>query len=314
MFKLDNDFLTSLGLGGLPVEEKNKLLQMIYERLEMNVGMRLAEKMSDQQLDEFESFIDQNDEAGALKWLETNFPNYKDVVAEELEKLKVEVTQVAPQILAAQGGAGQEPAIMSDPMMPGVPQPSQVSQSAPIQQPTFGPQQSAPQPQPMQAPAQMQPQVLQPFYDQPNQHMQPQQQPVAPFGPAQQQPASFDPSQQSAQHMQPQQPAFAPQQPSFPQPSEQPLQPYIPEEQATSQPAPQPPAQPFFDSAHMQQAAPQPQMPAPQPMPFSPAQSLPMQPPSGFQQPQPAPGFVPQQPTQPQPQQFTPPPSFTPGQ
>lgn len=88
MFKLDNNFLSSLGLGSLPVDEKNKLLQAIYERLEMNVGMRLAERMTDSQLDEFESFIDNNDEAGALRWLETNFPDYKQVVAEELEKLK----------------------------------------------------------------------------------------------------------------------------------------------------------------------------------------------------------------------------------
>jgi hypothetical protein len=101
MFKLDNTFLTNLGLGDLPVDEKNKLLQAIYERLEMNVGMRLAEKMTDQQLDEFESFIDSNDEAGALRWLEANFPNYKQVVAEELEKLKQEVGQSAPQILEA---------------------------------------------------------------------------------------------------------------------------------------------------------------------------------------------------------------------
>src|SRR6478736_6627279 len=98
MFKLDNDFLTNLGLGSMPVDEKNKLLQVIYERLEMNVGMRLAEKMTDSQLDEFEGFIDRNDEPGALRWLETNFPNYKQVVADELEKLKTEIKQQAPAI------------------------------------------------------------------------------------------------------------------------------------------------------------------------------------------------------------------------
>lgn len=129
MFKLDNDFLISLGLGSLPVDEKNKLLQVIYERLEMNVGMRLAEKMTDQQLDEFESFIDRNDEAGALRWLETNFPNYKAVVAEELEKLKAEVAASAPQILAAAQAAapagppaGQGvPDSMQPPVAPGQP-------------------------------------------------------------------------------------------------------------------------------------------------------------------------------------------------
>lgn len=100
MFKLDNNFLKELGLDSLPNEEKNKMLAHIYETLEMRVGIRLASGMSDAQLDEFESYINNNDEAGALKWLETNFPNYKDVVAEELNKLKEEVKASAPQILA----------------------------------------------------------------------------------------------------------------------------------------------------------------------------------------------------------------------
>ena len=101
MFKLDDNLLKELGLGSLPVEEKNKMLAHIYETLEMRVGMKLAEKMTDEQLDEFEGFIDRNDEGGALKWLEGNFPNYKQVVAEELEKLKAEIKTQAPQIVAA---------------------------------------------------------------------------------------------------------------------------------------------------------------------------------------------------------------------
>ena len=48
------------------------MLAHIYETLEMRVGMRLAEQMTNEQLDEFERFIDANDEAGALKWLETD--------------------------------------------------------------------------------------------------------------------------------------------------------------------------------------------------------------------------------------------------
>lgn len=109
MFKLDNALLEELGLGTLPAEEKNRMLAHIYETLEMRVGMKLAEQMTNEQLDEFESFIDKNDEAGALKWLETNFPNYKQVVAEELDKLKAEVKSTAPQIVAAAQQAASEP-------------------------------------------------------------------------------------------------------------------------------------------------------------------------------------------------------------
>jgi hypothetical protein len=101
MFKLDDNLLKELGLGDLPPVEKNKMLGHIYETLEMRVGMTLAQQMTDEQLTEFERYIDSNDEAGALKWLETNFPNYKQVVADELEKLKTEIKTAAPQIVAS---------------------------------------------------------------------------------------------------------------------------------------------------------------------------------------------------------------------
>jgi len=192
MFKLDNNFLTSLGLSGLPVEEKNKLLQHIYERLEMNVGMRLAERMTDAQLDEFESFIDRNDESGALRWLETNFPNYKDVVAEELEKLKKEVSDAAPQILSAALSVTAS----------GAP-----AQAVPAQ-PTY--QQLAPN------------QFQQPSFDS-QQQPQPQDQPYAPSQQPMQQPSP----EQNMNYQQNQQPwqANTPQ-PNYPQfPDQQPLPP-----------------------------------------------------------------------------------------
>lgn len=100
MLKIDNQMLVDLGLGNMPDEEKKMLLAHIYEQLEINVGKTLASKMSDEQLDEFEAFVDSNDEEGALKWLQTNFPNYKDVVADELEKLKKEVKENNDTFLA----------------------------------------------------------------------------------------------------------------------------------------------------------------------------------------------------------------------
>lgn len=128
--KLDNNLLVEIGLGALPQEEKSKMLAHIYETLEMRVGVRLAEQMTDQQLDEFESFINANDEAGALRWLETTFPSYKQVVADEFEKLKAEIRQVAPQIVTE----AQQAAMASQP---------QAQQPLPSQQPQY------PQPQPL---------------------------------------------------------------------------------------------------------------------------------------------------------------------
>ncbi len=75
------------------------MLRDIYDTLELRVGMRLAEQMTEEQLDEFESIIDKKDDSASLNWLETNFPNYKEVVGEELEKLKSEISSSASQIL-----------------------------------------------------------------------------------------------------------------------------------------------------------------------------------------------------------------------
>ena len=177
MLKIDNNLLQELGLAGLPEAERNSFLKHIYETLEMRVGIRLADQMSNEQLDEFERYFEAKDDAGAFKWLETNFPNYKEIVQQEFDKLKAEVAQSAPQILAAsQAQAGQNAQN---------PQP----QVQPMQQPQA---QSMPQ-------QQVQPQYQVPPAPAPQQFQQPQQQPYPNGQPQQfpqQQPPTEPPHQQ----------------------------------------------------------------------------------------------------------------------
>ena len=151
MIKLDDNLLQQLGLGALPPEEKKKMLAHIYETLEMRVGMELAKKMTDAQLSEFEQFINRNDEAGALRWLESNFPNYKDVVAAEFEKLKAEIAHAAPQIMAS---SQQQPQMPQQPYPQGQygPAPAQHQQYAPAPNQAMPPQQPYPQQAPQQYP------------------------------------------------------------------------------------------------------------------------------------------------------------------
>ncbi|HSX31321.1 MAG TPA: DUF5663 domain-containing protein [Candidatus Saccharimonadales bacterium] len=122
MLKLDNTLLDELGLGSLPEDQKRAMLQHIYETLELRVGTNLANQMSDQQLDEFEKFIDDGGDANqaqALQWLETNLPNYKQVVNEVFEALKLEIKAMAPQLLSASATAPQQAPSAA---MPGAPQ------------------------------------------------------------------------------------------------------------------------------------------------------------------------------------------------
>lgn len=137
MFKLDENFLEELGLGQLPAEQKQAFLEHVYNQLELRVGTRLSEGLSDEQLAEFESFIDrdmekvrawldrnaadyQNDPAyqqirqsagedaseddvlaeyASLKWLGLNRPDYRDVVKQVLDEIKQEIISNKDAIL-----------------------------------------------------------------------------------------------------------------------------------------------------------------------------------------------------------------------
>ncbi len=206
--RIDNNLLVELGLNGLPPHEKTGFLNHIYETLEMRVGIRLADQMTNEQLDEFETFYNAKDDAGAFRWLETNFPNYKEIVADEFSKLKGEIAQQAPQILAAsqqQQAAAAQPAPTPEqqPMPQQQPYPQQQDYAqqpsvvAPTQQPPVddGTLYVAPQPQPQQPPVQPQ-QVPQ----------QPDTQPYAPPAYPQSQPRPDSGSTQPPQQYPPQYP------------------------------------------------------------------------------------------------------------
>jgi len=149
MFQLDDKFLQDLGLDQLPEEQKKPFLEHIYSELELKVGTRLSDGLSDAQLEEFEKIIDRNEEAidtwllqhapnftqeegftrlqqatkleatdprlksefAATKWLEVNRPDYRSVVAAVLEELKQEIIANREAILGSmsQSQSPQEP-------------------------------------------------------------------------------------------------------------------------------------------------------------------------------------------------------------
>ncbi|HEX4774818.1 MAG TPA: DUF5663 domain-containing protein [Candidatus Saccharimonadales bacterium] len=217
MLKIDNSLLEEVGLGAMPESEKNGFLKHIYETLEMRVGIRLADQMSNEQLDEFERYFEAKDDAGAFKWLETNFPNYKDIVQEEFDKLKGEVAQTAPQILAAsQAQANAAPAAQA-----AVPPP----QPSPI----------APQQPPIPA-APYQPQPPQPPVPPPN--PQPAN-PASPPPPPAEPPLPYVPPTPTSPAPAPQPPLPTPPEPPQPPPSFNPSpdQPPFPEQQPPAGPS-----------------------------------------------------------------------------
>jgi hypothetical protein len=130
MFQLDDNFLAELGLGELPEEQKKEFLQHTYNTLELRVGTKLSDGLSDVQLGQFEAIIDRREdvltswlsdndpeyatqpnfhslsqalgindpnnvhlkaEYAATKWLEINRPDFRDVVSATIEEIKQEI-------------------------------------------------------------------------------------------------------------------------------------------------------------------------------------------------------------------------------
>jgi hypothetical protein len=80
----------------LPRLDEGELLELgrrTFEEMEQRVGERLSAGLTDAQLDEFEKIIDGGDHDAAHKWLVTTRPDYRDVVAQELDRIVDEVVE-----------------------------------------------------------------------------------------------------------------------------------------------------------------------------------------------------------------------------
>ena len=58
MFKFDNRFLDSVGLTDLPESQKEAFLQYAQDQLEIRIGEKMSENLTNDELDEFENIID----------------------------------------------------------------------------------------------------------------------------------------------------------------------------------------------------------------------------------------------------------------
>lgn len=105
MIRLDDQFLAQVGLAGLPAEAKRSLLAAVYEELETRVGSTLAARLTETQLDEFESLIGARDEVATLAWLEQAVPDYHEVTHRTFAMIRADLEARAADILDRVHGA-----------------------------------------------------------------------------------------------------------------------------------------------------------------------------------------------------------------
>lgn len=137
--KFDDDFLARVGLSELPENEKQEFLMQAKEELEVRVGNKMGEGLTEAQVAEFEGIManDQQtirkvvSELGmdfrtdpiyrkllesygvkegtweiiseylSIKWVEKNCPNYAEIVKETIDAFVNEIKQNSAAILAS---------------------------------------------------------------------------------------------------------------------------------------------------------------------------------------------------------------------
>lgn len=135
--KINEQFLDEIGLGALPPQEKQAFLEYLYSEVELRVGDALSKDMTPEQVVEFKKIADKDSsfivnwlsafvpmyhsdtlfekmqkntgydvadtrllsEYAATKWLELNRPDYAQIVADVVSKIRQEIIENKDQLL-----------------------------------------------------------------------------------------------------------------------------------------------------------------------------------------------------------------------
>ena len=88
--QFDENFLKEMGLSSMPEDKKQDFLNYIQEELEVRIGRRIAEGLSEEKLQEFDALTDI---AEVSQWLEKNRPDYREIVNRTVEEMKAAIKE-----------------------------------------------------------------------------------------------------------------------------------------------------------------------------------------------------------------------------
>ena len=135
--KFDDNFLSEVGLSNLPEDQKQAFLNHAQEELELRVGTKMSEGLTEAQIEEFEGIMENDqqvirkvvselgmdfrtdpiykkvlDKYGvsegtweiiseylSIKWIQKNRPHYHEIVQSTIDELKNEIRSGQSQIL-----------------------------------------------------------------------------------------------------------------------------------------------------------------------------------------------------------------------
>ena len=86
----NTEFLNAIGIADAPEETKNKLIAGIEDLAQKRLIVKLSERLTDAQAEEFGSITD---EKQAADWLATNVPDFQQIVTDVLSEMRDDILQ-----------------------------------------------------------------------------------------------------------------------------------------------------------------------------------------------------------------------------
>ncbi|MBR2841622.1 hypothetical protein IKE80_02485 [Candidatus Saccharibacteria bacterium] len=84
----NTEFLAAIGIANAPEETKAKLIAGIEDSAQKRLVVKLSERLTEAQAEEFNAITD---EAQAADWLKVNVPDFDQIISEVLSEVREDI-------------------------------------------------------------------------------------------------------------------------------------------------------------------------------------------------------------------------------
>lgn len=98
--QIQRDLLKELGIDQLPEERQEEVLTAMTEVLLKRLTLKVLEKLTEAQRQEFETLCAAQDQEKITKFFSDNVPNYEQLIQDEIAAFKEDIKKTTDALLA----------------------------------------------------------------------------------------------------------------------------------------------------------------------------------------------------------------------
>jgi hypothetical protein len=91
MFDINSAYLLDLRLGDMTPGDRDRLIAQIKATLQQRIADFIESQLDEQSRVEYEQAVNQNDDAALEQWVMKRYPDFEDLVHDELAQIKGEI-------------------------------------------------------------------------------------------------------------------------------------------------------------------------------------------------------------------------------